>query len=106
MAAARVALGAGALIGVSAHDGAGAAAAVDAGADYVTLSPIFPSISKPGYGPALGLAAIREASARVPVLALGGVTHETVAECLDAGAAGGASRLAGGLAQGDPGLEG
>ncbi len=91
VAAARVALGAGALIGFSAHDepdAAAATAAVDAGADYVTLSPIFPSISKPGYGPALGLAAIREASARVPVLALGGVTHETVAECLDAGATG------------------
>ena len=88
VAAARAALGAGDLIGVSAHDGEGAAAAADAGADYVTLSPIFPSISKPGYGPALGLAAIRESSARVPVLALGGVTHETVAGCLDAGAAG------------------
>ena len=88
VAAARAALGAGVLIGSSAHDKAGAWAAAEAGADYVTLSPIFPSISKPDYGPALGLAALREVAARQPVLALGGVTHETVSQCLDAGAAG------------------
>jgi thiamine-phosphate pyrophosphorylase len=88
--AARAALGAGALIGASAHDKAGALAAAEAGADYVTLSPIFTSISKLGYGPALGLAALRAAAARmpVPVLALGGVTAETVSDCLGAGAAG------------------
>jgi len=88
VASARAALGTGACIGYSAHNGAGAAAAVNAGADYVTLSPIFPSISKPDYGPALGLAALRDVAARLPVLALGGVTVETVSKCLDAGAAG------------------
>lgn len=90
VAAARAALGAGVLIGFSAHDAQGARAATAAGADYVTLSPIFPSISKPDYGPALGLAALREVAARlpVPVLALGGVTAETISDCLDAGAAG------------------
>ena len=88
VAAVRAALGTGALIGFSAHDGPSAVAAGAAGADYVTLSPIFPSFGKPGYGPALGLAAVREVAARVPVLALGGVTHETAAKCLDAGAVG------------------
>lgn len=88
VASARAVLGTGACIGYSAHNGAGAAAAVNAGADYVTLSPIFPSISKPDYGPALGLAALRDVAARLPVLALGGVTVETVSKCLDAGAAG------------------
>ncbi len=53
-AAARAALGAAALIGYSAHDAADAMAAAAAGADYVTLSPIFESASKPGYGPCLG----------------------------------------------------
>ena len=48
----------GALIGVSAHHDADVAAAAAAGADYVTLSPIFASASKPGYGPALGVAAL------------------------------------------------
>ena len=88
VAAARAELGAGALIGFSAHDAQGAGAAVAAGADYVTLSPIFPSISKPDYGPVLGLAVLREVTAQLPVLALGGVTAETVSDCLDAGAAG------------------
>jgi thiamine-phosphate diphosphorylase len=59
--------------------------------DYVTLSPVFPSRSKPGYGPALqpdGLARLIGRS-RVPVLALGGVTSpEQVAACVAAGAAG------------------
>jgi thiamine-phosphate pyrophosphorylase len=64
-------------------------AAVAAGADYVTLSPIFITASKPGYGPALGVAAI-EAAAKlgVSVLALGGVTADAARPCLDAGAAG------------------
>ncbi|HEX9790209.1 MAG TPA: thiamine phosphate synthase [Kiloniellales bacterium] len=90
VAGARAALGAGALIGYSAHDAASAEAAMRAGADYVTLSPIFASASKPGYGPALGLAGLRAAAARlpVPVLALGGVTVETAVDCLATGAAG------------------
>jgi thiamine-phosphate pyrophosphorylase len=89
VAAARAALGAGALIGYSAHDLAAAGAAARAGADYVTLSPIFASPGKPGYGPTLGLEALRAAARLpVPVLALGGVTAETVAGCLAAGATG------------------
>jgi len=89
VAAARAALGAKALIGYSAHDVASTEVAAGAGADYVTLSPIFASASKPGYGPALGLAGLRAAARLpVPVLALGGVTVETLADCLAAGAAG------------------
>lgn len=60
--------------------------------DYLTVSPVFPSASKPGYGPALGPARLAElvrlAGGR-PVLALGGVeTPDRVAACLAAGAAG------------------
>ena len=89
VAAARLRLGAGALVGVSAHRLADLAAALVAGADYATLSPIFPSASKPGYGPALGLAALREAAAvGLPILALGGVSVETAKTCLATGAAG------------------
>jgi thiamine-phosphate pyrophosphorylase len=87
--AARQRLGPGALIGVSAHRLEDVAAAAAAGADYVTLSPIFPSSSKPDYGPALGVAAIRSvANLGIPVLALGGVTAGIVGLCLDAGASG------------------
>ncbi|MBY0299901.1 MAG: thiamine phosphate synthase, partial [Methylobacterium sp.] len=87
--AARRRLGPRALIGISAHAVPEIAAARDAGADYVSLSPIFPSASKPGYGPALGLEGLRAACRLgLPVLALGGVTPATAPACLHAGAAG------------------
>ncbi|MDG4789922.1 thiamine phosphate synthase [Micromonospora sp. WMMD1102] len=59
--------------------------------DYVTISPLFPSPSKPGYGPPLGTAGLAGlvADSPVPVLALGGVaTPDQVTACLAAGAAG------------------
>lgn len=88
VAEARQALGAGRLIGLSTH--AGDAPAGNAEADYVTISPIRPSASKPGYGPAIGLAGLRAAarSAPVPVIALGGIGVADIAPCLAAGAAG------------------
>ncbi|MDG4763706.1 thiamine phosphate synthase [Solwaraspora sp. WMMD406] len=59
--------------------------------DYVTVSPVFETPSKPGYGPALGaagLARLVRAAGR-PVFALAGVsTAEQVAACRAAGAAG------------------
>ncbi len=82
-------VGSAALIGISAHSQGDVAAAAAAGADYVTLSPIFLTQSKPGYGPALGVAALRSAAAsRIPVLALGGVTAANAGQCLAAGAGG------------------
>jgi thiamine-phosphate pyrophosphorylase len=86
--AARVCLGPEAFIGVSAHCERDVQRAMSAGADYATLSPVFPSASKPGYGPALDVDAIERASAcGLPILALGGVTKANAARCLDAGAA-------------------
>jgi len=76
-------------IGVSAHSVAEVAAAAGHGADYVTLSPIFATASKPGYGPALGPAALTAACVLgLPVLALGGITPERARPCREAGAAG------------------
>jgi thiamine-phosphate pyrophosphorylase len=51
---------------------------------------VFPSASKPGYGPAVGLEMLRAAAAAVsiPVLALGGITEDRIADCVAAGAAG------------------
>jgi thiamine-phosphate pyrophosphorylase len=78
-----------AIFGVSAHSLADVAAAAAAGADYVTLSPIFVTESKPGYGPPLGTDALRAAAAHgIPVLALAGVTSATAGACLAAGARG------------------
>lgn len=87
VAAARRALGDNVLVGISAHSVEDIAEAAGAGADYATLSPIFVSPSKPGYGPALGLDVLR-CSARMPVLALGGVDATNAASCIAAGAAG------------------
>lgn len=78
------------MIGVSAHSPAEARAAEEAGADYITLSPIFETASKPGYGPALGTEALRAIAVAVsiPVLALGGVSPANAGACMAAGAAG------------------
>ena len=80
----------GALIGVSAHSGPEAAAALRAGADYVTVSPVFLTASKPGYGPALGLdhLATVVSEAGGPVVALGGISPENAALCRAVGAHG------------------
>jgi thiamine-phosphate pyrophosphorylase len=88
-AEARARLGPNALIGLSVHSAVEAANA-DRVADYVTLSPIFLSASKPGYGPPLGAPGLAGAVATstVPIVALGGITPEHVAECMAAGAAG------------------
>jgi thiamine-phosphate pyrophosphorylase len=77
----------GGLIGASAHGADEAAALLRAGADYVTVSPVFLTASKPGYGPALGLDGLARIVARAPgpVVALGGVTPENVASCLSTG---------------------
>lgn len=89
-AAGRAALGPDALIGVSAHAAAELAPAAESGADYATLSPIFATASKPGYGPELGLEGLRAAcaTAPLPVVALAGLTPGNAAGCLAAGAAG------------------
>lgn len=89
-AAARDRLGPAALIGVSTHDPASAGQAARRGADYVTLSPVFLTSSKPGYGPALGLDGLAAIAAAipVPVIALGGIDLANAAACRRTGAAG------------------
>ncbi|WP_319459924.1 thiamine phosphate synthase [Micromonospora sp. RTP1Z1] len=59
--------------------------------DYATLSPVFPSRTKPGHGPPLHHAGLRELIqvSPVPLLALGGIeTPDQVHACLQAGAGG------------------
>jgi thiamine-phosphate pyrophosphorylase len=78
------------LIGASAHSAAEASALLGSGADYVTVSPVFITASKPGYGPAIGLHGLAEIVAQVPgpVVALGGITAANAPLCLAAGARG------------------
>jgi len=92
LAAARRILKPGMLLGRSAHDFDEAAVAADGGADYIFLGPIFPSRSHPDH-PGLGLAHLREAvmRIRVPIVAIGGVTADNVAEVVRAGARGAAA---------------
>ncbi len=92
IADARRLLGADRPLGYSAHEADEARAAIEAGADYVTLSPIFSSASKPDTMPR-GVAWLRAAAAELPrgrVIALGGITADTLAEVRGAGAAGAA----------------
>ncbi|EJW12149.1 Thiamin-phosphate pyrophosphorylase [Rhodovulum sp. PH10] len=77
-------------VGVSVHSPAEAARLDPRLVDYAIAGPAFATASKPGYGPALGpagVSAIVRASA-VPVVAIGGVTAETIPSLLAAGAAG------------------
>ncbi|MEV4658236.1 thiamine phosphate synthase [Micromonospora sp. NPDC049301] len=58
---------------------------------YATVSPVWPTKTKPGYGPPLGPDGLRKLveASPVPVLALGGVeTPEQVTACVQAGATG------------------
>jgi len=75
------------LVGRSCHDDAELARL--SVADYVTLSPVFATVTKPGYGPALTPDGAARLGSPVPWLALGGVdSAERAARCGAAGAAG------------------
>jgi thiamine-phosphate pyrophosphorylase len=87
--AARPLLRAGMILGLSTHSVDQARAAQAAGADYVAVGSLFPTLTKPDFqlvGPAL----VRElrAEIRVPLIGIGGVTPANVAEAVRAGADG------------------
>jgi thiamine-phosphate pyrophosphorylase len=88
VAAARRVIGPGRLIGLSTHSEAQLEAARDAGADYLSLGPIFATTSKSAADPVIGCARLRAArrlTAR-PLVAIGGITAATAREVLAAGA--------------------
>ena len=78
------------IIGVSIHSFEELGQAQNQGADYVTFGPVFFTPSKAIYGEPLGIKALKKItqSARVPVLALGGVDRRNYKECLRNGASG------------------
>ena len=78
-----------ALLGRSCHSAAELARARAEGCDWAFLSPLAATASKPGYGPALGVAGLAALTPLgPPVFALGGVRPEDVAGCRSAGAHG------------------
>jgi thiamine-phosphate diphosphorylase len=75
-------------IGASVHSIGALRQAETAGATFAVFGPVFDPSTKPVRG--VGVDALHEvaSAARIPVLALGGVTPERVAACLEAGASG------------------
>jgi len=79
------------VFGGSTHRLEEVAAAREAGADYVTFGPVYPTPGKQRHGAPPGLAGLERAAALgIPVYALGGVTLERLGEVAAAGAAGAA----------------
>lgn len=80
------------IIGISAGTVDEAIQAIDDGADYLGVGAVYTTGSKADAGAPIGedgLAAIVKAvNGRVPVVAIGGISHENVSGCREAGADG------------------
>ena len=78
------------LIGVSCHSLESAKEAEQGGADYLFFGPVFVTPAKAAYGAPQGIDRLAEVcrTVSIPVLAIGGITLNNVAECLSAGASG------------------
>jgi len=86
---AREILGPNRIIGVTVHGVEDALNAELEGADYLGVGSIFPTSTKRNV-PLIGLAGLKDikASVKIPVVAIGGLTLETIAQVVKAGADG------------------
>ncbi|WP_461200335.1 thiamine phosphate synthase [Anoxybacillus sp. TBDG-1] len=78
-------------LGVSVHNLTEVKKALAAHADYVGLGPIFPTVSKEDAKQACGLTMIEHIRAHekhIPLVAIGGITHQTAKQVIEAGADG------------------
>ncbi|MFC4182129.1 thiamine phosphate synthase [Saccharococcus thermophilus] len=79
------------ILGVSAHNLEEARAAMDAGADYIGVGPIYPTKSKEDAKKAQGpeiIRLLRRHGIAIPLVAIGGVTADNAGEVIAAGADG------------------
>ena len=92
---ARTLLGPGAVIGISTHNPEEALRAARAGADYISLGPVFATSTKADARSVRGLEmlgqvarAVKEAAPEkdIPIVAIGGITEENVQKVLATGA--------------------
>lgn len=76
------------LLGLSTHSPQQLAEAVQAGADYVGVGPIFSTTTKENVCAPVGMAYLQHAVQQhaMPFVAIGGITHETLPAILHAGA--------------------
>ena len=76
------------VIGISTHNEEQAAAAIDGGADYIALGPIFPTTSKRNPDPVIGVDRLATVcrDSPVPVVAIGGISLTTLPQVIQAGA--------------------
>jgi thiamine-phosphate pyrophosphorylase len=78
------------LIGLSTHNIKEALDAVEGGADFITLGPIYKTPSKIQYGEPLGISTLKDIAREIsiPVFAIGGIKSSNTKEVIDAGAFG------------------
>jgi thiamine-phosphate pyrophosphorylase len=88
--AARKLLGQERIIGVTVHSLAEALQAESMGADYLGVSPIFQTATKPDAGKPAGIRLIEEIRGQVniPLIAIGGINHSNAGDVVRAGADG------------------
>lgn len=80
------------VLGISTHSEAQALAAIEGGADYIALGPIFATHSKNNPDPVVGIERLRSVCEKspIPVIAIGGITIERVPDIAATGAHGAA----------------
>lgn len=85
---ARKLLGSAKVIGVTVHNMAEALQAESDGADYLGVSPIFQTSTKPDAGKPAGIRLIEEirGQVQIPLVAIGGINHSNAPQVIQAGA--------------------
>ena len=85
---ARRLMGGSKLIGITVHNVEEALRAVEGGADYLGVSPLFATRTKADAGAPIGLEGLREIRAKVevPIVGIAGITEENARKVIEAGA--------------------